>query len=277
MALALALAAASFSCLAQVPTPPAAVQPAVSTPAPAAGGLPASPASAAKVLVGVPGNVFAKLDHGRPTGILLEALDRLLAQAGFRPAYVAMPAGEMPKALDGGQIDIAAVRILSARNKGEALFSDPLVDEYNVPVVRVGEAFPARRAADLKGKVIAGRAGFHYPLIENVPGVTLLRFDSDGAMIRALLLNKVDVAIFAALSDIFIFRTEGVMRRIEMLNAAIGKVPLRAAFSSQRFRQDEVDAFNRAWAAFRTGPEWQQILERNGFADLVREWPLLEE
>jgi len=227
--------------------------------------------------VGVPNNVFAKLNQGWPMGVMLEALDQIVRDMGLAPTYISMPAGEIPKALDNGQIDIAAVRILSARNRGTALYSEPLIDEYNVLAVRAGEAFPAKRLSDLKGKIIAGREGYQYPLLEKNTDIKLLRFDSDGAVIRALLFKQVDMVILAALTDIFVFRTEGVMRQLEVLDASVGKVPLRSAFSSRRFTQADVDVFNQKWEAFRASPAWQEIIDRNGFADLIREWPLLVE
>ncbi len=230
-----------------------------------------------RVQVGVPNNVFAKLNQGRPMGVMLEAVDQIVHDMGLQPVYISMPASEIPRALDAGQIDIAAVRILSSRNKGTALYSEPLVDEYNVLAVRAGEGFTAKNLGDLKGKTIAGREGYQYPLLEKNKDIKLLRFDSDGAVIRALLFKQVDMVILAALTDIFVFRTEGVMRHLEVLEASVGMVPLRSAFSSRRFTQADVDQFNQKWLALKASPAWQEIMERNGFADLIREWPLLVE
>jgi ABC-type amino acid transport substrate-binding protein len=229
-----------------------------------------------RVLIGVPHNVFSKLDQGRPTGIMLEALDTLIHQMGYQPSYISIPPSDMVAALESGQIDIASVRIQSARSKEKSHFSAPIVTEFNIPITRAGSDMKIRSLADLHGRTIAGRIGFHYPALENVPNMKLERFDSDAAMVRALLLKKVDIAIIAGLSDIFMFRTEGVLRQVDVSDAAIGSVPLRAAFSAKRFTPEQVADFNKRLAEFQQGDSWQEVLDRNGFADLVKDWPAIQ-
>lgn len=228
-----------------------------------------------RILIGVPNNVFARLDEGQPTGIMLEAVNHIALQMGLQPSFVTMPASDIPKALDSGQIDIAAVRIQSSRGKESALFTDPIIHEHNVPIARAGEGFSLRKVSDLNGKRVAGRAGYHYPALEKATNVKMERFDSDGAMIRALLHKKTDVVIIAALSDIYVFRAEGVMRRVQVLDSAIGSVALRAAFTAKRYTPEHIVRFNELLAVYQKGSAWQQTLERNGFADLVHDWPML--
>jgi ABC-type amino acid transport substrate-binding protein len=52
-------------------------------------------------------------------------------------------------------------------------------------------------------------------------------------------------------------------------------VPLVVAFSKEKFSKESVDAFNLALTDFRKTDEWQAILEKNGMADLVKDWPIL--
>jgi ABC-type amino acid transport substrate-binding protein len=260
------VAALSFNALAQSAAPNANLK---SAPPEAAAAQP-------RVLIGVPYNVFSKLDQGRPVGIMLETLDALVQQMGFQPSYISIPPSDMVAALESGQIDIASVRIQSARSKEKSHFSSPIVTEFNIPITRAGSDLKIRSIADLQGKSIAGRIGFHYPALENVPNLKLERYDSDAAMVRALLLKKVDIAIIAGLSDIFMFRTEGVLRQVEISDAAIGSVPLRVAFSAKRFSAEQVVDFNKRLAEFQQGDDWQGVLDRNGFADLVKDWPSLQ-
>jgi len=259
----LVVAVLSFNATAQSTTPPATAEAAAAAPLP-------------RLLIGVPHNVFSKLDQGRPTGIMLETLDALMQQMGFQPSYISIPPSDMTAALESGQIDIASVRIQSARSKEKSHFSAPIVTEFNIPITRTGSDLRIRSVTDLQGKSIAGRIGFQYPALENIPNLKLERYDSDAAMVRALLLKKVDIAIIAGLSDIFMFRTEGVLRQVELSEAAIGSVPLRAAFSAKRFTAEQVTDFNRRLAEFQQGDAWQEVLDRNGFADLVKDWPMLQ-
>jgi ABC-type amino acid transport substrate-binding protein len=235
------------------------------------------PPSPRKVLVAIPNNVFAKLVNGEPRGILLEGIDRIARQLDWQPNYIVMAASDIPKALSDGEIDVSAVRILPSRGPGSDHFSEPLINEYNILIVRAGERFPVSQAKDLSGKVMAGREGFHYPMLEKVPFLRLQRYDTDGAMIRALLMGKVDIAVIAALSDVFAFRTEGVMRRLDVLDRAIGVVPLRAALSGKRFADSDMVRFNQAWSSLLSSTGWQEITNSNGFTDLIRDWPLLAE
>lgn len=261
------VAVLSFNAIAQSASPNSNVQSAPPEPA----------AALPRVLIGVPHNVFSKLDQGRPTGIILEALDTLVQQMGFQPSYISIPPSDMVAALESGQIDIASVRIQSSRSKERSHFSAPIVKEFNVPITRAGTDLKIRSIADLQGRTIAGRIGFQYPALDNAPNLKLERFDSDAAMVRALLLKKVDVAIIAGLSDIFMFRTEGVLRQVDVSEAAIGSVALRAAFSAKRFTAEQVADFNQRLTEFQQGDAWQQVLDRNGFSDLVKDWPMLQQ
>ena len=65
------------------------------------------------------------------------------------------------------------------------------------------------------------------------------------------------------------------MSRIRVLDHAVGEVPLRAVLSRRVFSEADLAEFNRRLAELRAGPVWKDILERNGFADLAVDWPMV--
>ncbi len=97
--------------------------------------------------------------------------------------------------------------------------------------------------------------------------------DTDGEMLRALLFEQIDAILLSAISDIFAMRSEGIMKRLVVLDKAVGAVPLVAAFAKSSMSKAELDTFNSALAAFKKSSQWTESLERNGQADLFRSWP----
>jgi ABC-type amino acid transport substrate-binding protein len=137
------------------------------------------------------------------------------------------------------------------------------------------KGFALDALSDLRGKRIGARQGYRYPLLDGKQGMTLMRYSTDGEMLRSLLFGETDVIVLSAVSDIFALRSEGIMKRLVILNKSVGTVPLVAAFSKKQFTRAETDAFNKALAEFRQGPQWKAILERNGLSDLVQAWPMI--
>jgi polar amino acid transport system substrate-binding protein len=228
------------------------------------------------VLVGLPNNVFANLDDGRPTGLMAESVQLILTQMGYKPAYISMPGGEMAAALQDGTIGLNTVAVKPSHDNSYALYSGPIVTEYNVVAIRAAQNLAVDHLSDLHGLVLGGRVGYDYPLLENDPQITLKRFSQDGELIRNLILGRIDAAIISAVSDIFKLRAEGVMPRLSVLSQSVGTVPLRAALSRKIFAQADLDEFNIRLIALKASPEWTTILERNGMADLAVEWPTME-
>lgn len=238
---------------------------------------PVVPRPAPTSWVAIPGNLFASLERGNPSGIFIETMDVLLKQSGMAPTYINMPTGDALRDLKAGAVSVATVVVPIPRIKDDAYFSDPLVTENNVAVTLKDKGFNLSRVSDLRGKRIGARTGYQYPLLDKDPGIQLMRYNSDGEMLRSLLFGVVDVAIISAISDIYAFRSEGIMTRMEILNTSVGAVPLVAAFSKKHFSKESVDAFNQALAKFKQSPEWQELLEKNGLADLVKDWPMVTE
>ena len=65
------------------------------------------------------------------------------------------------------------------------------------------------------------------------------------------------------------------MKRLVVLDKAVGSVPFVAAFSKAKFSDQELQAFNKALAEFKRSPQWEEVLERNGMADLYKPWPMI--
>lgn len=225
--------------------------------------------------VAVPGNIFSTLSKGAPSGVFIQATDAVLRQMGKTPSYVSIPTTAALQSLEQGKIDIATAIVPTARLRENVWLSDPLLTEYSVAVTRKGKDFPVARVADLYGKKIGGRAGFRYAAIEEDPNIGIIRYQNDAEMIRALLFGAVDVVLIGAMSDISGLRTEGVIKRLDILPVAVGSVPLVLAFSKKLFSEADVQQFNRLLAEHKKSAAWQDILNQNGFADLVREWPLI--
>lgn len=240
-------------------------------------GAPATAASMLAIKVAVPGNVFARLEKDKASGVVVEAADALLRKQGMQPTYLTMSTNDALSDLSKGAIGAATVVVPTPRVQEVAYVSDPVVSEYNIVISLKGKAFELNRIADLYGKRIGARLGYQYPSLDKDAKLQLSRFQSDGEMMRALLFGKIDAAIISAISDVYAFRSEGIMTRLDVLKMAVGTVPLAVAFSRQQFTQADVDAFNRSLASFKQQPEWQNILERNGIADLAKEWPLAAE
>lgn len=238
----------------------------------------ATPAPASAFRVAVPGNMFAYLGKRGPEGVFLETMDALLKGMGKDPQYVTMPTGDALTEVSNGTLSAATVVVPYGRSTDKTLWlSDPLIVESNIVVAPKDKGFPLMSLADLKGKRLAARQGYRYPMLENKPGMKLVRYTTDGEMLRALLFDQVDAVLFSAISDIFAMRSEGIMKRLVVLDKAVGSVPFVAAFSRASFSEQDLKAFNSALAEFKRGPQWAQLLERNGLVDLSKPWPMITE
>lgn len=230
----------------------------------------------APIFVAVPGNVFASLDKGVPRGIFLQTMDAVLRQMGKKPAYVTIPTSVALKSMDDGKVDVSTVVVPSPKDRVKGWLSDPILKEYSVVAVQRGRGFPLEKVADLYGKRLGARQGYQYPVLDQDENVYITRYRSDGEMIRALLFDDVDAVLIAAMSDINSLRTEGMASRLDILPVAVGVVPLVAVLAQKSFTEDDLDKFNAQVGEFKKSSAWQDILNQNGFADLVRDWPLIK-
>lgn len=227
--------------------------------------------------VAVPGNMFAQLSKSGPEGVFLEVMDVLLKGMGKVPQYVTMPTGDALVELRNGSLSAATVVVPSGRTVNSLWLSEPLVVESNIVVALKDKGFALMSLADLKGKRLGARQGYRYPMLENKRSMKLERYTTDGEMLRALLFDQVDAILLSAISDIFALRSEGIMKRLVVMDKAVGSVPFVAAFSKANFSEQELQAFNNALAQFKSSPQWAQVLERNGLTDLSKPWPMITE
>ena len=228
-----------------------------------------------RVLVSLQNNVFANLFDGRPEGVILETIDTILLRWGREPVHVVMQGADTAVAMQDGIVGINSVTVETPSNHGAALYSDPILTEYNVIALPAGKDLTLNTLSDLHGMRLGGRVGYQYPLLDPDPQIHMERYSQDGELIRNLIMGRIDAAVVSALSDVYKLRAEGVMPRIHLLNRAVGIVPLRAALSNKLFAAADLERFNATLAGLKASGEWQDILERNGFADLAVDWPLI--
>ena len=227
------------------------------------------------VLVSLQNNVFANLFDGHPEGVIIETVDTILRRWGREPLHVVMQSGDTVAAMQDGTVGVNTVTVETPSNRDLALYSDPILTEYNVIALPAGKSLTLNHISDLHGLRLGGRVGYQYPLLDPDPQIHMERFSQDGELIRNLILGRIDAAVISALSDVYKLRAEGVMPRIHLLDRSVGMVPLRAALSNKLFSTADLERFNATLAGLKASAEWQDILERNGFADLAVDWPLI--
>jgi ABC-type amino acid transport substrate-binding protein len=228
-------------------------------------------------MVAIANNVYANLLEGQPHGIVIEAIDRILPRMGRRPRYIVMPgSADVAIAVSEGTIGVNSVIVMSTSNQSQYRFTAPIVTEFNIVAVRQDYPLKMERLSDLYGLKLGGRTGYQYPLLENDPNINLQRFAQDGELIRNLIHKRIDAAIISAISDVYKLRAEGVMAQIRLLAKAVGEVPLRVGLSPILFTQDDQARFDALLSELKASAEWVDILQHNGFADLVVDWPIAE-
>ncbi len=227
------------------------------------------------VRISVAGNAFANFQKGRPSGIFAEIAALLARDMGQEPAFISMPADAALKALEEGRLDAATVILKTDKIRAKFLFSEPIITDYQVVVVKKGNTFPLNRQADLRGKRLGARQGYRYDLLTKDSPLSAELYQSDGEMIRALLLGEVDAVLMSGISDVYALRSEGVMSQLEVLRASVGRVPLVVAFSKSRFSADDVMNFNQRLENFNKNGVWRELAEKNGMGDLIDPFPAL--
>lgn len=227
------------------------------------------------VRISVAGNLFANFQKGRPSGIFAEAIAQIARDMGQEPAFVSMPADAALKALEEGRLDVATVILKTDKIQAKYLFSEPIVTDYQVVVVKKGKTFPLLRQSDLNGKRLGARDGYRYDLLGKGSSLRAQLYHSDGEMVRALLLGDVDAILMSGISDVYALRSEGIMSQLEVLNASVGLVPFVFAFSKTRFSADEVVNFNQRLEALNQKGVVRELAEKNGMGDLIDPLPPL--
>lgn len=227
------------------------------------------------VRISVAGNLFANFQKGRPSGIFAEVVAQIARDMGQQPAFVSMPADAALKALEDGRLDVATVILKTDKIQAKFLFSDPVITDYQVVVVKKGHTFPLTRQSDLKGKRLGARQGYRYDLLGKDSALQAELYHSDGEMVRALLLGEVDAILISGISDVYALRSEGIMSQLEVLKASVGRVPFMFAFNKTRFSADDVANFNQRLEALNQQGLLRELAEKNGMDDLIAPLPAL--
>lgn len=227
------------------------------------------------VRISLAGNGFANFQKGRPSGIFAEIAARITRDMGQEPAFISMPADAALKALEEGRLDVATVILKTDKIEDKFLFSDPIITDYQVIVVKKGHAFPLASQADLAGKRLGARQGYRYDLLSKNASLRATLYNSDGEMVRALLLGEVDAILISGISDVYALRSEGIMSQLEVLNASVGRVPLMLAFRKTRFSAADVASFNQRLEGLSQSGFLREVAEHNGMGDLIDPFPAL--
>lgn len=232
-----------------------------------------------KILVTLPSNLYGRTKVGIPVGIVAETVDAVLHRMGYdNYKFINMRTDEAVKALQENKVDIIAVLYKTQKTQNIGMFTDPIIIEYNVIAVRKGDKFQLLKFSDLYEKKLGIRTAHPYkPPTKYDRDIDLQRFESKGDILRSLILGRIDAAIISSLSDIYDFRTEGIMKQLDLLDRAVGTIPIYAMFSTKLFSQQDVQSFNFHLTALQQEPIWTDILSRNGFGDLVHVWPMVSE
>nr|VFJ66221.1 MAG: ABC-type amino acid transport substrate-binding protein [Candidatus Kentron sp. DK] len=232
------------------------------------------------IVAGVPGNRLADITNGKPRGVVAEATIKILEELGYKPHLVLGSANNLEEEFRGGDFDVAVGVSVSANHRAGTgiIYSDPIIREYSVLLVRAGEHRVIDSFDDLRGVRLGVLAGHQYPGLENHThsGIILVRQRKDSENVRNLLLKDLDIVVVSSVSDIAEFRGEGIMRALELLDKAVGFTDIGSAFAADRFPPGFIRCFNSRLQQFMGTPQWGELLSRNGIGSLVKTWTLLE-
>lgn len=236
------------------------------------------PSATSEFTIGLPNNLYGRTENGVPTGIIAEIINEIFRRMGYNYNFVNIGSENVITYFKIGKLGILGVQRKNSKYKNAfkdiGLFSDPIVKEYNIIAVRQGETFPLITTTDLQNKTLGMRAANEYDPPQNL-NINIQKFDSKGDILRALILKHTDASIITSLADAYDLRTEGVMKKVQVLDRAINYIEICAVFSKELFTQQDVDNFNSHLQALKKEPVWEDILSRNGFGDLVRDWDLV--
>lgn len=232
------------------------------------------------IVAGVPGNRLADITNGKPRGVVAEATIKILEELGYKPHLVLGSANNLEEEFRGGDFDVAVGVGVSASHRASTgiIYSDPIIREYSVLLVRAGEHRVIDSFDDLRGVRLGVLTGYQYPGLGNHThsGITLVRQRKDSENVRNLLLKDLDMVVVSSVSNIAEFRGEGIMRALELLDKAVGFTDIGSAFAADRFPPGFIRCFNSRLRQFMGTPQWGELLSRNGIGSLAKTWTLLE-
>jgi polar amino acid transport system substrate-binding protein len=146
------------------------------------------------------GNPFTFLDARTNTiqGAMIDLLDAVASDAGFRTGIQATAFPALIPALTGKQIDIIAAPMLITAPRREVVdFSDPVFSYPEGLVVNINDKTAYRSLAELKGQVVGAQAGTVYVefLKKNAEPAEVKVYDSLAELLREVSLGHIKAGV----------------------------------------------------------------------------------
>lgn len=228
-----------------------------------------------KIRIAIPGNMYADLNLGKPRGVIAEALSSVLNKLDITASYIVMSSSEAKEALDSGVVSLALSSLVFENAEGQTRYSKPLIQEYLLLLSTTASENDVNRISDMAAYHVGGREGYRYPTLDKHSDIVIEKFQKDGDIIRSLLLGDIDFALISSVSDISLFRSESIMQAFKTEEKAVGHVDLGIEFS-ESLPTELIVSINKELQVLMESKEWENILDRNGLADLVRDWQQME-
>ncbi len=242
---------------------------------PSAVGGRASLGRSAVIVVGFASSAFAWMEHGKPKGIVLEAVDIVLTRLNAKPRYVQLPPGDLLQAINAGLVDMVAT--LPVEDACSFDLSPAMVEDWEVVATEAGREFPLQGLADLRGKTLGVRGQRPLALLDHAPEVTLHRFQRDADVLRELIHGGLDGMVVTAYHDVAELRAQGVLHRLRLLDHAVGRSPVSAALSRVRVAPDFIADFNASLEALMGSDRWPLLVEAAAPMEMARQWRLVHD
>ncbi|WP_428686602.1 substrate-binding periplasmic protein [Roseibium sp.] len=217
---------------------------------------------------------FAAVGAGDlPSGVLGDVSMSLLKDMGFEAKASPLPFARLYSSVHSGEID-GAVGVLRTENRAtQALYSDPILTEYNILAVKKGAAFNFMALAELKDKRIGGRRGFAYPGLE-AAGVSVEPANDDVNNIKKVIAGRLDAAIISSIAYLSQLDQSELRDEVELLPLAVGEVPIGIALADEKFSEGDIVSFNGKLAEFKSSEDYAAVLAKYGISDYVKTWPV---
>ena len=217
---------------------------------------------------------FAAVGAGdQPTGVLGDVSVSLLETMGFDAKASVLPFARLYSSVHDGEIDGAIGVLRTDSRASQALYSDPILTEYNILVVKKGAAFDFSNLADLKGKRIGGRRGFVYPGLD-AAGVAVEPANGDINNVKKVIAGRLDAAIISSIAYLSRLDQSDLRGQVELPPLAVGEVPIGIALADEKFSEGDIASFNGKLADFKASQDYAAVLAKYGIADYVKSWPV---
>jgi polar amino acid transport system substrate-binding protein len=137
----------------------------------------------------------AWLDHGTPRGFGIDTAVEVLKRAGFEPSVSLLPYARALEEVKQGGIMTGVFKSDDGARFYD--YSDPVVYEEVVMVVRMGKDFPFTSVADLRGKKVGMQVAFFYgsEFDAMLPQLATEADASPSTRLKKLAAGRIDVAL----------------------------------------------------------------------------------